>query len=149
VRIPALTPAPTRGAIEEWMVDWIARQLGLPPGEIEAGKSLMDYSLSSVTAMMLVGDLEEWLGLVLPPTLAWDYPSIAAIADYLTEQLAARSADAPAAAGPVNGEAPAGDPLGRPGGGAELHASLDQLSDQEVEALLSRMMADERAAAGP
>jgi acyl carrier protein len=69
------------------MKEWIARELGLPVEEIEASKSLLNYSLSSVTAMMLVGDLEERLGLTLPPTLVWDYPSIEAIVDYLTGSL--------------------------------------------------------------
>ena len=80
----------SKDSIAEWLVRWIAKELGLPADEIETEKSLLDYSLSSVTAMMLVGDLEEWLGLTLPPTLVWDFPSIAAIADYLTEQLDVR-----------------------------------------------------------
>ena len=73
--------------------------MGLPPVEIETDKSLLNYSLSSVTAMMLVGDLEEWLGLTLPPTLVWDYPSIDAIADYLAEQLATAVAGSPVVTG--------------------------------------------------
>ena len=52
-----LAQAPTRGLIEGWLIRWIARELGLPSEEIETGKSLLDCSLSSVTAMMLVGDL--------------------------------------------------------------------------------------------
>ena len=75
----------------------------MPPEGIETSKSLLDYSLSSVTAMMLVGDLEEWLTLTLPPTLVWDYPSIAAIADYLIEQVGSAAADAPAGTEAVNG----------------------------------------------
>jgi acyl carrier protein len=145
VSTPAQTPAPPRGSIEEWLILWIAKELGMPPAEIETSKSLLDYSLSSVTAMMLVGDLEEWLGLTLPPTLVWDYPSIAAIADYLVEQAGSRSADVPAATGTGNGQETTGDPIGRPAAGADLYASLDRLSDEEVDALLSRMMADQSA----
>ncbi len=80
-------PTHSKASITEWLVEWIAKELALPTAEIETDKSLLNYSLSSVTAMMLVGDLEEWLGLTLPPTLVWDYPSIDAIADYLIEQL--------------------------------------------------------------
>jgi acyl carrier protein len=128
--------APSRDAIEDWLTDWIAKELGLPPGEIEADKSLLNYSLSSVTAMMLVGDLEEWLRLTLPPTLVWDYPSIAAIADYLTEQLGA------AASPGSNGLAAHGDGLGPV---ADPLVPLDAMSDQEVTALLNQMMADGHA----
>ncbi len=110
--------APTREAIETWLIDWIAREIGMPRAEVDTGKSLLNYSLSSVTAMMLVGDLEEWLGLTLPPTLAWDYPSIAEIAGFLVGQLAA------GASGTVSID---GD------------GWVDGLSDAEVDALLGRM----------
>lgn len=127
--------APTRATIEEWLIAWIAREIGMPPTELETGKSLLNYSLSSVTAMMLVGDLEEWLGLTLPPTLVWDYPSIAAIAEYLTDQLGA------ATTGPGPGESDWA------GGGGPM--AVDGLSDEEVDALLGRMMADPRGGVAP
>ena len=99
--IESQAAARSKGSITEWLVEWIARELGLPPAEIETDKSLLNYSLSSVTAMMLVGDLEEWLGLTLPPTLVWDYPSIDAIADYLIEQLGTPVAGTPTSNGAV------------------------------------------------
>jgi acyl carrier protein len=144
VSTSAEAPAPPRDRIEGWLIDWIAKELGMPPAEIETSKSLLDYSLSSVTAMMLVGDLEEWLGLTLPPTLVWDYPSIAAIADYLVELVGSPSADVAAGTEPANGRETAAD---RHGTGADLDASLDRMSDEEVDALLSRMMADQNAGA--
>jgi acyl carrier protein len=141
------TQAPTRESIEEWLIQWIARELGMPPADIETSKSLLNYSLSSVTAMMLVGDLEERLSLTLPPTLVWDYPSIAAIAEYLMEQLGTPTAGLE----PVNGEWAGGHLNGRAGSGSEAErlASLDGLSDEEVDALLSRMMADPGAGIAP
>jgi acyl carrier protein len=129
--------AHTRESIESWLIDWIARELGMPPADLQTSKSLLDYSLSSVTAMMLVGDLEERLGLTLPPTLVWDYPSIAAIAEFLMEQLDATAA----------GAKPGVEPVGGPEAGRL--AALDGLSDQEVDALLSRMMADPGTAIAP
>ena len=138
-------PAPSKDSITEWLVQWIAKELGLPPGEIETDKSLLNYSLSSVTAMMLVGDLEEWLGLTLPPTLVWDYPF-----DRRHCRLSGgaarhhRGAGAPVAtdggALPATNSAPAGN-------GAEPMPSLDDMSDQEVTALLNQLIADERAGA--
>jgi acyl carrier protein len=122
-------PSQSKKSIEDWLILWIAKDLGLPPGEIDTDESLLNYSLSSVTAMMLVGDLEEWLGLTLPPTLVWDYPSIAAIADYLREQLGSSSTGLPA------------------GVGADPGLSLDSMSDQEVTALLNRLIADGHAEA--
>lgn len=116
--IETQTQAPTRQAIESWLINWIAREIGLPPADVDTGKSLLNYSLSSVTAMMLVGDLEEWLGLTLPPTLVWDYPSIAEIAEFLVGQLAAVA----------NGTA-----------STDGDGWVDGLSDAEVDALLGQM----------
>jgi acyl carrier protein len=135
------SPVRSKDSIAEWLVQWIAKELGLPAEVIEPDKSLLDYSLSSVTAMMLVGDLEEWLGLTLPPTLVWDYPSIAAIADYLTEQLGTQ-----AAAASDGDRAVRGDGHGALAGAAPM-VGVDELSDQEVTALLNQMIADERAGA--
>jgi acyl carrier protein len=138
------TQAPTKDVISQWLVQWIAKELGLPAAEIETDKSLLNYSLSSVTAMMLVGDLEEWLSLTLPPTLVWDYPSIAAIADFLAEQVGTPVAGAALGNGELrssgNHSAPAGT-------GTESMLPLDGMSDQEVTALLNQLIADERAGA--
>ena len=71
--------------IKNWLIKWIAKELELSSHEIHTSKSLLEYSLSSMTAMMLVGDLEEWLKIEITPTLVWDYPSIDALVDYLAE----------------------------------------------------------------
>jgi len=143
--IQSQTQAPTKDSITQWLVQWIAKELGLPATEIETDKSLLNYSLSSVTAMMLVGDLEEWLGLTLPPTLVWDYPSIAAIADFLAEQVGAPGAGAPVSNGELRlGNQPA---AAGTGAGAAPMLPLDGMSDQEVTALLNQLIADERAGA--
>ena len=63
-----------------------------------------------------------------PPTLVWDYPSIAAIAEYLVELLDAASVAGRSDGAPV---ADVGDGL----------AALNGLSDREVDELLGRMLA--------
>ena len=116
----------TRDDLTAWLRDWIARELEMPAGEIETSRSLLDYSLSSVTATILVGDLEDWLDLRLPPTLVWDFPSI----DAMTEQLMARLAGsaAPGAAAPAGAE-----------DAARLLETLDTMSEEEIDALLGRL----------
>jgi acyl carrier protein len=141
--IESQAPARSKDSITDWLVQWIARELALPPVEIETDKSLLNYSLSSVTAMMLVGDLEEWLGLTLAPTLVWDYPSIDAIADHLIEQLGIPVTGTLSSNGAVT-SANRPDP---PGTGAAPMSPLDDMSDQEVTALLNQLIADERAGA--
>jgi acyl carrier protein len=121
--------------ITAWLVDWIARELTMPAGEIDTARSLLDYSLSSVTATILVGDLEDWLDLRLPPTLVWDYPSIDAITTHLRDQLAGGTAP--------DGAAPEDTALDDAADAARLLENLDTLSEEEIDALLRRLEAAE------
>ena len=116
----------TKDQVSAWLADWISKELGMPKAEIETSRSLLEYSLSSVTATILVGDLEDWLDLRLPPTLVWDYPSIDAMTEHLMVQL--DGAASPAAATP----AAAAD-------AASLLESLDSLSEAEIDALLKQL----------
>jgi acyl carrier protein len=51
---------------------------------VEASQPLMDAGLTSSDAVTLVATLEEAMGLTLPGTLAFDHPSLDAIAKYVT-----------------------------------------------------------------
>ena len=84
--------------IENWLIAKIAEQAKIPQGQIDPTKPFVDYGLDSVQAVSLSGDLENWLGRALPPTLVWDYPSIEELSAYLAKlasangsQLAAQS----------------------------------------------------------
>ena len=79
-------------AIVDWLVPRLAGALGVPPSEIDANEPLSRYGLGSVEAVVLVGDLEEWLSLSLEPTLLWDYPTITRLAAYLAENAAVAAA---------------------------------------------------------
>ncbi len=122
----------SKAAISDWLVDWISKELEMPKSEIEADRSLLDYSLSSVTATILVGDLEDWLDLHLPPTLVWDYPSINAIADHLVLQAQEQAPDSGDASGSPAAEIETSDVQ-------EVLANLDELSEQEIDALLAQL----------
>jgi acyl carrier protein len=134
--------APSKREIADWLVGWIAKELEMPSEEIETGRSLLEYSISSVTATILVGDLEDWLELRLPPTLMWDYPSIDAMTDYLVEKAA--SAVFAAAGEPMPDAARSPDPIED---ARQLLEGLDQLSDEEVDALLSKFASFEQPGA--
>jgi acyl carrier protein len=69
--------------IQTWLVARVAELLNVPPAAIDIEQPFADCGLSSMAAVSLSGDLEEWLGRDLPPTLAWDFPHIAALARYL------------------------------------------------------------------
>lgn len=85
---PAAAPARSKvaGAIETWLVDYLATRTGQPPAGIETAQPLTRYGLGSLQIINLVRDLEEWLGCILNPTVAWEYPTITALAQYLAGQ---------------------------------------------------------------
>ena len=72
--------------IEVWLVSHLARHLNILPNEIGVNESFADYGLDSSVAVTITGDLAEWLGYELEPTLFWEYPNIKAIALYLAEE---------------------------------------------------------------
>jgi acyl carrier protein len=71
--------------IQEWLTAHLATALKLQPDEIDIHTPFDRYGLDSLAAVMLTGELEEWLGCELRPTLAWDYPNIEELAQYLAE----------------------------------------------------------------
>lgn len=127
---------PTAEAIQTWLVAKLAEKLSIDPDEIEVHEQIASYGVDSMTALTLSGDLEDWLGLRLSPTLAWDYPTIAALAEQLAQEV--KSAEPILQGGPRNTQ------LKREGeraaAGLSL-AELDQLSEAQVEALLEEMLA--------
>lgn len=66
-----------------WLVTNIAQRLDVSPSEIDIREPLASYGLDSVQAVRLSTQLEDWLGRKLSPTLAYDYPTIEALANYL------------------------------------------------------------------
>jgi acyl carrier protein len=73
-------------AIQEWLVAQIAELIEVAPSEIDVTKPFHYYGLNSAEAAILSVDLENWLRITVPPTLAWDYPTIEAAAGYLADQ---------------------------------------------------------------
>ena len=70
-------------AIQGWLIDKLAEVLEIEPNQIDVGQDFEEYGLESAEAINLSGDLEEYLGCRLPPTLFWDYQNIEALAQYL------------------------------------------------------------------
>jgi acyl carrier protein len=82
--------------VRQWLIQHLAEALNVEQDDIDPEAPFAAYGLDSVAAVSLSGDLEDWLGRPLPATLAWDYPSIDALASYLgqpTESILARPVD--------------------------------------------------------
>lgn len=78
---------PDVAEIQEWLVTRLSKRLGLPPDEMDIRQPLAQYGLDSRTALSLSGELEDWLGRELSPTLVWDYPTIEELALHLARPL--------------------------------------------------------------
>jgi acyl transferase domain-containing protein/acyl-CoA synthetase (AMP-forming)/AMP-acid ligase II/acyl carrier protein len=74
--------SPSQEAIEAWLISKISKQLA-SSDEIDIRQPLVQYGLSSLAAVGISGDLQEWLGRELSPTLLYDYPTIESLAQYL------------------------------------------------------------------
>jgi acyl carrier protein len=61
--------------------------LKLAASRIDRNKSLRTLGLDSLMALELRNRLERSLGLTLPATLVWNYPTVAALAPHLAGRL--------------------------------------------------------------
>ncbi len=75
----------TAEIVQTWLVARLATVLDIPAAEIDIDAPFDRYGLDSLAAITLTGGLEEWLDQELPVTLAWDYPNIALLSQYLVE----------------------------------------------------------------
>jgi acyl carrier protein len=75
--------APTTREIQDWLVAWVACEAEIDVAAIDVEDSFVNFGLSSRQAVLLSGDLEDWLGRPLSESLAWDYPTIAKLAAHL------------------------------------------------------------------
>lgn len=82
----ALKQSLTAAKIQAWLVSYLAAELEIEPDQIDV-KTLFDgYGLDSSAALAMTGDLEDWLGFEIEPTVVYDYPTIETLAQYLSEQ---------------------------------------------------------------
>ena len=72
--------------IQAWLIARLAEFLHVDPSDVDPSQPLAEHGLGSLEALELSGALEDWLGLRLPATLAWDYPTVELLSAHLAEQ---------------------------------------------------------------
>jgi acyl carrier protein len=75
--------------ISAWLTTCIADYRQVRPEEIDPDLQLADLGLDSVYALTMCGDIEDHFGLETDPTVAWDFPTINALAGHLHSRLVA------------------------------------------------------------
>lgn len=114
-------PASRRLALlEDHLREQTARVLGLPPSRVDPTRSLDTLGLDSLMALELRNRLEAALGLKVSPTLAFNYPTLAAMADHLGRRLGIAVTESQ----PQAGE-------------ADMARRIEELSDDEAAAILA------------
>jgi acyl carrier protein len=81
----------TVGSVQDWLVEKIAHRLNLRPEEIDVEQYFDEFDLDSTEALLLAGELENWLGFQLETTALWYHPTIAALATYITQEQGSRA----------------------------------------------------------
>jgi phthiocerol/phenolphthiocerol synthesis type-I polyketide synthase C len=134
--------SPTAKAIQAWLVSRLSQVLQVEPQDIDIHEPFTNYGLTSVDAVGLSGDLEDWLKCRLSPTLAYDYPTIVTLARHLAGEPADLALDSRRGA---NEEAPT-EPIAIVGIGSRfpgakdpeafwrlLHDGLDAITEVPVD----------------
>src|SRR3972149_1587069 len=75
--------SPNAEAIQAWLVAKLSERLGIDARELDLREPFASYGLGSTEAVSLAGELAEWLGRKLSPALAYEYPTIEALARHL------------------------------------------------------------------
>jgi acyl carrier protein len=75
-------------SLRTWLVDAVAGYLKVPPSKVGTEVALHSLGLDSVHAMALCVDIEDRWGILVEPTLAWDFPTIDAIVTHLAPLIA-------------------------------------------------------------
>jgi acyl carrier protein len=79
-------PLPTSRSAEEirqWMVVRLSRLLGVQPNEIDANAPIAYHGLDSVQMVLLVTDLEQWLGVKFQTNPLTEQSTISSLAEHL------------------------------------------------------------------
>lgn len=76
----------TAADIQEWLVSYLTVSLEIEPENVDRTIPFENYGLDSLKALALTGDLEDWLGYEVDPTLMYDSHTIETLAKHLVEE---------------------------------------------------------------
>jgi acyl carrier protein len=69
-------------AMRAWLIERISKALRVK-GSMDPDALLSKYGLQSIDAVILAMEIEEEVGVELPPTLLWEYNTVNECAAYL------------------------------------------------------------------
>ncbi len=82
---PVPRPAGLQRRLQAYIVEELARPLGLAPADIDPEINFMELGFDSIMAVQVKQSLEEAAGIPLDPTLLFEYPSVHELSQHLAE----------------------------------------------------------------
>ncbi|HTQ17845.1 acyl carrier protein [Mycobacterium sp.] len=79
-----------RNPVLGWLTSRLACHLDVPTHAIDPTLPLAEMGVDSVRALGLVGDVEAHWDIDVDPTLVFDYPTLAHIADFIRDAVGPR-----------------------------------------------------------
>jgi acyl carrier protein len=76
----------TAESIQDWLIEQVAQRMDLDPDEVDSQASFESFGMESAEALVLLNNLEQWLGRSVPPVLIWNYPTIAQLSERLAQE---------------------------------------------------------------
>ncbi|PYC77995.1 polyketide synthase [Streptomyces tateyamensis] len=76
----------TASQAQQWLIEKIAHRVGVPESEIAPEQYFDELDLDSTEALILAGELENWLGFELGSTTLWYHPTIKDLAEFLAQE---------------------------------------------------------------
>ena len=129
-RLQNTPPEKRAGLILALVREQAVKVLCLPASKrVETNRPLREMGLDSLMTVELRNALSTALGRPLPGSLVFDYPTIEAMANYIAEKVLGVISSAPAAAKKIDEQE------------QQTLAQLQQISDDEAEALLAEKLA--------
>lgn len=81
----------TEHAIVQWLSGHLSDKLGVAPGRLDPAATFAEQGVDSMMAIVMSGDLSEWSGRNIDPTVLYEYPTIATLAAYVATLGAGRA----------------------------------------------------------
>lgn len=116
--------------IERFLLEWLVERAGVPQQQADRQRPFAEAGLDSLSAVELSRELEDWLRVPITPIVAFNYPTPAALARYLAEQVGG-------GAEPAERPAPAGS-------GDRFEQLLQEIEGLSDEAALAALRSDHR-----
>lgn len=73
--------------VREWCVDYVARVLHLPAAQVDPNAELDRFGLDSAVTTAMIIDMEDWLGIEIPPALLFEQTTLVGIASAVSKRL--------------------------------------------------------------